>query len=758
MSDNRGFEGVLSEDTKTSIVFLSDNVIRIRVAPVGGEFGETGLNRYGFIEETLSEVNIETSESESGFTVESAKLAVKCDSGTGAIEVLDCDSGATLLCQESCDFRGKIAEVKCAAEPNDDWIGFGDQTRERLHHRGHTVDLSIRNVESYIPIPFFMSNVNNYAVLVNSTHRVVFDMCASDENTFSWRDTGGRIDYYVIAGDGYRSLINDYTALTGRPKLPPIWAFGLWYVCRTQANDFEAVSDAMNFRREEIPCDVIGLEPGWMETNYDLSVDKEWSKERFPIPSYCQNGPHNFINAIKRMGFKMELWLCQEYDLLYEEERRLGANTANDDGNERGDAKFHETAEIDEHFSLPRYSDQITKIDEPWFDHLKKFVDQGVDFFKQDGAFHVCDHPDRLWGGTMTDAEMHNLYPLFYCRQMHEGFVEHTGRRPVVFTPDGWTGFQAWCGTWTGDTGGGIDTLGAMLNTSAVGHSWSTNDMEVASMEGLHFGYLQPWSQINSWNYFRMPWIQGDELSAAHKFYANLRARLVPYIYSWGRYATLTGWPVMTPLTMEFPDDTECAENLHQYLLGRDLMVGIFKNDIYFPNGRWKDFWSGEIIDGGCERTVDWPKGRGGSLYLREGAIVPLGPIMQYRGERPLDQIELLLFPGRDESILEFYEDDGISFKAFEDNEFTVTKITTIASSDGVVNITIGKPEGKFDGYPTSRVWKMVIALSSAPKCVSINAVPLEHSAFNWDDSRKEVIVPELNTNGDEMKIEISVD
>ncbi|NOY74878.1 MAG: hypothetical protein GXP32_03695 [Kiritimatiellaeota bacterium] len=73
--------------------------------------------------------------------------------------------------------------------------------------------------------------------------------------------------------------------MTGRPKLPPVWAFGLWYICRTQANDFEAVSDALNFRREEIPCDVIGLEPGWMEVNYDLSTDKEWSKERFPIPT-----------------------------------------------------------------------------------------------------------------------------------------------------------------------------------------------------------------------------------------------------------------------------------------------------------------------------------------------------------------------------------------------------------------------------------------------------------------------------------------
>ena len=102
----------------------------------------------------------------------------------------------------------------------------------------------------------------------------------------------------------------------------------------------------------------------------------------------------------------------------------------------------------------------------------------------------------------MTDAEMHNLYPLLYARQMWEGFAQYANRRPVVFTVSGWSGFQAWCGTWTGDTGGRLETLGAMLNTAMLGHCWATNDMEVMQPEGIHFGYLQPWSQINSFRFF----------------------------------------------------------------------------------------------------------------------------------------------------------------------------------------------------------------------------------------------------------------
>ncbi|MCK5844649.1 MAG: DUF5110 domain-containing protein, partial [Victivallales bacterium] len=298
-----------------------------------------------------------------------------------------------------------------------------------------------------------------------------------------------------------------------------------------------------------------------------------------------------------------------------------------------------------------------------------------------------------------------------------------------------------------GDTGGGKETLGAMLNTSIVGHSWATNDMEAASMEGLHFGYLQPWSQINSWNYFRMPWIQGAKLADAHKFYASLRSRLVPYLYSWGRHASITGWPLMAPLTLDFPKDPECAENLHQYLLGRDLMVGAFQNEIYFPEGRWRDFWRTTVVEGSCRRTVDWPNDRGGALYLREGAIIPLGPVMQYRGEKPMDEMELLLFPGREKSVLEFYEDDGVSFKAFENNEFAVTKITMNALIDGNFDLTIAEPDGDYDDRPESRTWKIVALLDSKPVSISLNGVQLSDGRLEWFEKRKELVVNCVRSN-----------
>ena len=731
------FETQLDAGATLRVEFLTDRSLRVRVSP-DGAFADTGLNRYGYIAEPdAAGLAVQTARDGDATVLRCGDAEVRIDAGTGRLAVGRVDGDPPRLQQVGVEFGPTAASARFAAAPDEDWTGFGDLTRERLFHRGHVCDCRVCNVTSYVPVPFFMST-RGVAVLVNTTHRVTFDMARAEPAHFSWRDRRGVIDYYVLLGDGFGDLLDAYTELTGRPKLPPVWAFGLWYICRNQANDFEAVSDALNFRREGIPCDVLGLEPGWMETSYDLSVEKRWSDERFPIPSYCTKGPHNFFNAIQRMGFRMELWLCNEYDLSHEAERRAqGAAPDAEDGGSAG--AFHEEAEQDEHFSLERAVDQLTRIDEPWFQHLKKFVDQGIDFFKQDGAFQVLEHPDRVWGNGMLDDEMHNLYPLFYVRQMYEGFAEHTNRRPVVFTPAGWAGFQAWCGTWTGDTGGRLDTLGAMLNTSLVGHSWATNDMEVAQEEGIHFGYLQPWSQINSWNYFRMPWIQGEELSAMHRFYARLRARLIPYIYSWAREATRTGYPLMAPLTLEFPDDAACRDCLHQYLLGRDLMVTIYKTDTVFPEGRWKDFWTGEVIEGGQRREMNWPKGRGGGLFVREGGIVTMGPVMQYRGEAPVDPVELYAFPGGTESRAEFYEDDGVSFK-HQDGAFA-TNVIRAKDAGGAVTVTVEATQGKFDGQCADRKWAFTIALDAAPVSVSANGDPLGDNDWSFDEERREVQV-----------------
>lgn len=717
------------------IDFLSRDIIRIRISP-DGKFGDTLLNRYGFCKTALGKPPaVRTRKTPGGFTTDTGALSVKFVDKGMRLEVTDNTTGKQVVSQTQVAFNAKSTFVEFAAQSGEDWVGFGDQTRDRLYHRGHTADLWVRNVKSYIPVPFFMSTLGA-GILVNTTHHIVFDMCKRRKNRYSWDDRGGAVDYYVMVGDGFQKIIDLYTELTGKPKLPPLWSFGLWYVCRMNANDHEAMSDAWNFRREGIPCDVIGLEPGWMEKFYDYSIDKKWHKERFPIPPWAPNGPHNFFNALKRMGFHFELWLCNNYDLTHEAERRAGVKP---DTEEDRDAarNFHSGGEIDEHLAGFDLLDKITRHDVPWFEHLKKFVDQGADFFKQDGALQVLEHPDRRYGNARTDAEVHNVYPLLYSRQMYEGFAEYAKRRPLVFTVAGWAGFQAWCGTWTGDTGGGFNTVGGMLNTSLVGHAWTTNDMEVASLEGIHFGYLQPWSQINSWATFRMPWLQGSKLLDAHKYYSRLRSRLVPYLYSWAYRATRTGRPLLTPMTLEFQDDAKCREIKNQYLIGRDLMVVIFKPDTYFPRGRWKDFWTGETVDGKTTKKIAWPENVGGGLYVRSGAIIPFGPEMQYRGEKPVDDVTLYVFPDEGESSFEYYEDDGVTFEHLKGG-FAITEIVARKLARKA-RIEVRKENGNYRGKPKKRRFAFVVAVDAGPKSVSISGKPIPAGKWEFDAVRMEL-------------------
>ena len=694
---------------------INPSCVRVQITQPGVEPKGSALNRYGFIME------------EAAHREGPSQLELKQGKDDSCVLEAFNAAGTSLFRLEKATLAPRRAMTEFALfDDAEDWIGFGDQTRKRLFHRGHLVHCEVLNVTSYIPVPLFMST-RGYAILVNTTYQTTFDMGASQPDKFGWLDTSGSIDFYVMQGNGFKELLTRYLELTGKPELPPKWSFGLWYLSRIQANDAEVMNDARLFREYGIPCDIIGLEPGWMDESYDFSTNKQWNRKNFPLPSWQKNCEHTFIKALKRMGYHLELWLCNDYDLSYEEERRIGVTQAKE---EVSQGSFCPHAEVDTHFSTPIYADKLTKPEEPWFRHLEQFVDWGADFFKQDGASQVCFHPDRLWkGAEMLDSEMHNLYPLLYSRQMNEGFAKYTNRRPLVYTVAGWTGFQHYCGTWTGDTGGRIETLGAMLNTSLLGHSFCTNDMEVATPEGLHFGYLLPWSQIDSWTYFRMPWHQGTKLLAMHQDYSRLRSRLVPYIYSAAWQACQTGLPMLMPLLMEYPDDAECREIRHEYLLGRDLLVTTFIHDIYLPNGTWRDFWNGQEYSGNAKLTYECPDNRGGGLFMRSGAIIPLKPVTAYVEEKVTDTIELWIYPGdATQSSCTLYDDDGVTF-AYREGDFTETAIS-YERSGNTLTIRIS-PDAKCKVTH----WSLVLCTSTRPAHASSNGTELQGQ---FDEARGE--------------------
>ena len=716
-------------ECQVELTALQKNILRVKITPHSRQDYVCALDKYGFMETLPGDQSAQLAESKLGWALKTECAELFIDKKTGCLTLKD-QVGKVLLHQRKLDIAGGNVSAVFDADPDEDYAGFGDVSRKRCWHRGHQVCCNLTNVLCYIASPFFMST-RGYGLLVNTTYRCDFDMAKTDPAQIGFTDRSGVFDIYLFVGSDCKNLLSLYTRLTGRPKLPPVWSFGLWHICNDINNARDTVEDGLHYRDREIPCDVIGLEPGWMAHNYDYSTKKTWDPVKFP-KMYPQFKFRNrtFLDALKNgMGFHFELWLCEDYDLTYEEERRIGKTGVEQQ------KEIIDDEEFDRNLLRPVLHDPYTIPEEPWFEHLKNFVDFGADFFKTDAATQVLPHPDRRYGNGMSDDECHNFYPLMLTRQMYEGFKEYTNRRPFIFTPCGWTTFQRWSGTWTGDTGARLETLMGMFNTSMLGHGLTTNDMGANNKNAIHFGYLLPLSQINNYSSFKMPWVWGKEIQNFHKFYSSLRSRLIPYLYSCMYQATQDGIPMLLPPGLEFQNDPACREARNSYLLGPALLVSIYEPELYLPEGKWQDFWTGKIYTGKQKTEVPWPDDRGGGLFLREGAILPLGPVMQYRGEREVDAIELLLFPGSRKTRFTYYEDDGITFE-YENGKFSLTEITLEKLPDkAVLHIEQGAAS-------KVKTWNCRVTLENAPaKMISgVKEIP-----FEWDPARHELTAVNLS-------------
>jgi len=706
-----------------SVQALTPSTFHISFA-AEGESQPSLLNRYGFINEKRPDIKAKQKTTGNRTVVKTGAATLTAETGRSPSLLIKDKDGKTIL-------QGKVIpgehgiEIDFAVNKNERFYGLGDQTRDRIEQNKTLADMWILNVATYIPIPFLISSAG-YGIFVNTTIRHYWDVGKSEKNKLKIFVPGKTLDIYIFRGNNIGEIIGRYAEVTGAPALPPKWSFGLWFICRMQADVVELMSDAQKFRDGNIPCDVIGLEPGWMEKFYDYSTEKKWDDAKFPIPRYAPNGPSNFLNALKRMGYHTELWLCNDYDLTYEAERKIGGQSAAEKEHSSKPLFWQDDTEKDTHFTEPVRLDKLTKVNEPWFEHLKKFVDQGVDFFKQDGALQTCEHPDRLYGNGLTDREMHNLYPLLYVQQMHDGFRQHTGRRACCFTPNGWAGLQRYTGTWTGDTGGGPKTLVACLNLALSGHSLVTCDMDVTTKEGIHYGFLMPWAQVNSWNYFRHPWLQGDALSSLFKDYAQLRSRLIPYLYTYAHVAHTTGMPMMRPLVMEFPHDKNAANLLTEYFLGREFLVTAFAEKIYLPAGTWHDFWTGRRINGPTEFIYTPPENRGGGLFVRANSIIPFGPAKDYVGQKTDDALTLAIFleTGKNAAFT-LYDDDGTTFE-YEKGKFSLHKFTANFSGGDL----------RVDIPPKAGVEKIEAYLDEKPAAAFINGKKTE---FAWSSPQNKL-------------------
>jgi len=731
--------------TKQNVVLALDGGASVRVDVLGpclfrvrhsktGKWTESALNRYGIFASVFPETDFRRTEAAGLYTLDTGSATLAVNRKDGGVSLAAAD-GKALTRQVAPVYQaGGGYDLRFALAKDERLYGLGDSNRDNVMRRGGAYEIWVLNVTSYIPVPMVLSN-RGWGLLMNTTWRNTFDVGKTDPDALICTAPRSDVDYYLFCGPDYRSLLETYTSFTGRPALLPVWGYAFTYVCNQNIDAFNLINEALEFRRQEMPCDVIGLEPGWMSKNYDQTTHKKWHPDRFPIPYWAPKGPHTFLGALARKGFKLSLWLCCDYDLgVYEEQCVAGqkprpsaakSNTPNgvpevwhDDRIEKGSAD-----------AKKEVAPEGTA---PWFEHLKKFVDQGVSCFKLDGCAQVVEHPKRKWGNGMADEEMHNLYPVIYAKQMAGGFEEHAKRRSMVYSAGGYAGVQQYVATWAGDTGGGAKPLASMLNLGFSGHSNHSCDMDINSVEGIHFGFLQTWAQQNNWDYWYQPWLNDEKLIPVFRAYDQLRYRLLPYLYSCAAEAAQTGYPVMRAMPLVYSDDPTWDACLGQYMLGDFLLVTAYAKQLRLPAGSWTDFWTGERFEGPASMPVRITGEHGGALLVKSGAIIPTWPPLTHVEKGWSPEIGLLVYPAASSSFT-LYEDDGTSF-GYRKGEFAKTRLAceTIGKS---VHLAVGGRQGKYAGMPAARDFTASVRLPAKPGAVALDGIAV--TDFAWDDTSK---------------------
>lgn len=643
--------------------------------------------------------------------------------------------------------------IKIPLSKKERLFGIGDATRKSVMIRGIRAYMSVSNVNSYGPMPVLISS-DGWGFLLNTTYSSFFDCAYTDADTLIVEVDEKRVDFYLFRADTLKETIGKITAVTGRPIMLPKFAYGLTFVENEEINTRGLLWDIKTLRDRGIACDVIGLEPNWMETHYDYSTENKWNTKDFPLPSWQpENTSSNFtlFYPMRQMGMQLSLWQCCNYDLFFYEDDNLKTEAKKE---------FSDDAVIqDAHFENDVKTDLITKKNEPWFEHLKKFIDNGAAALKCDGATQVMFHNDRLWGEKYLDAEAHNIYPVLLSKQLQNGFRDYTGRRLLLYTAGAFTGTQRYAATWAGDTGGGFGTLTSIMNYAMCGHSNAACDIDVDSPEAIHYGFFTPWSQYFCWANWRYPWFLTPEKEEMIRFYSNLRSSLVPYIYTMAHKAYATGISVLRPLALEYEDTDRFDEVKNEYMFGDNLLIGAFDMDLTLPDGKWIDYATGEVYEGDVAYEI--PKGMGGAVLVREGSVFVTMQPQKYILEKEHDYI-INVYPGADTEF-SLYEDDGFTFD-YEQGIFAETLIQMTDSADSGFTLTVCKRTGDFPGRPDNGhdietnsipeikgiqpVSDMTVKINGTkPTSITLNGAPV---AFDYDGRFAELVLPAaVHNDGD---------
>ena len=542
--------------------------------------------------------------------------------------------------------------------------------------------------DSHAPVPFYVSTAG-YGILVDTARYVTF--CAGnykargtkqDEEGFQsagteighwWVKSGSGnmlvdipaasgVDVYIFCGDSLKDTVARYNLFSGGGAFVPLWGLGVLYRAYMPGDQAHVLGLAKHLRKENIPCDIFGLEPGWQTHAYSCTY--EWDSTRFPDPD-------GFLNELSEMGLKVNLWehaYVHPDSPIFEEMKPYAGDYYVWDG------------------LVPDFNQQGAR--ELFAAYHTKLKEQGVTGFKLD----ECDNSDYTsnWGfpnfarfpSGMDGEQMHTVFGSLYQQVMRKPYDADNQRTfgqcrqsTALASPNPYVLYS--------DLYDHTDFMRGMASAAFSGLLWSPEvrqaDSEEELLRRMQAVVISPQAVLNCYQVPSPPWKQFDyyknlagefldnqeELTAKCKAILDFRMSLVPHLYTAYYTYYSEGIPPVRPLVMDYENDQNVRNIFDEYLIGEGLLAapviygwGNIKH-MYLPKGNWYDFYTGEKVEGGCFFDKEIPLDKI-PLYVREGTLLALAKPLTHIPEEVVFDITLFAY-GTGDCSCTLICDDGIS-------------------------------------------------------------------------------------------------
>ena len=674
----------------------AEDILRIRMSRSGKFLPD---EPYVVVKYDWPRSNLTVKDMGSYIDVATQCITVKINKSPFRVDIYDEDGK---LINKDCDdggmgFDGPKVICRKKLTATDHFFGLG-QRYEKSDLRGERRQLWV--TENVTWIPFFMAT-DGYGIFFHNTWKTTFDF-TRDPYYFS-APGGSELDYYFIYGPTFKHILDQYTKITGKSPLPPKWAFGLhgskWYLQRGQEGILSDVREAREKR--DWPLDSIRVHAKNCGQGIWASPDVNWPDAGW-----------GSFPAVDKMVQELHDIHCHA---IFWENPGIPATCKHKhaEGVKGGYFIMQDGQPWVGNFGYTMHKGSLIDFCNPaarkWWGDLHNFM---VDF-GSDGV--AGDHGEEIEGAMyspysrMYAEELHNLYSMLYDMASWEAYKARSpNKRCVVWGRSLWTGCQRYPMQGTQDSHEFKKHIyGEMMSCinfglSGVPFRIYTDNVSREILEGKNLGMLSRLSQYISLSVAGertgIFWTGDETADNNYRFYAKLRYRLMPYIYTYARITTQTGLPLVRALVLEYQDYPKTYSVFGQYLLGKELLIAplwsdtTFSREIYLPEGEWLAFWDGTCYQGGqsiiYNASIDKVP-----ILVKAGAIIPMAPDDQKFVDEKKSLLTIRIYP-KGISTFELYEDDGASYDYWK-GVYALTTFKCVETDNGIV-VTKSSPEGSY--------------------------------------------------------------